>query len=244
MTGFTQESRKLTGSVQVRRGKWHIVLNLYNGEGERKPKWIPTGLPERGNKRRAEQLRDQCIEEYEANRKNPRLETSLFSEYALDWLEEKSGIEQSTWENYENVVKIHIVPYFQSKKMVIDAIRPKHIKDYYKYKLTDGRKDKKKGGLSYETLKKHASVLKLIFADAVELEEISSNPAAKVSIPKPSVEEQHSKLDDAIFLNAAEANRVLEGFDGDILQPLILTTLYYGLRRSDGQVKHALKILY
>ena len=160
-------------------------------------------------------------------------EITLFSDYALDWLDEKSGIEKSTWENYENVVKIHIVPYFKPKKIEIDAIRPKHIKDYYKYKLTKGRKDNKSGGLSYETLKKHASVLKLIFASALELEEISNNPAEKVSIPKPAVEDQHNSLDDAVFLNADDANRVLDGFQGDILQPLILVALCYGLRRSE-----------
>ena len=51
MSGILQENRKLSGNVQVRRGKWHIVLNLYSEEGERKPKWISTGLAERGNKR-------------------------------------------------------------------------------------------------------------------------------------------------------------------------------------------------
>ena len=54
MIGVMQEGKELTGSVQLRRGTWHIVLNLYNEDGVRKPKWINTGLPERGNKRNAE----------------------------------------------------------------------------------------------------------------------------------------------------------------------------------------------
>ena len=233
MKGIMQEEKNLTGSVQLRRGTWHVVLNLYNEEGKRKPKWINTSLPERGNKRNAEKLKEEYIAEYESRRTAPVSEITLFSDYALLWLEGKSGLEQSTWESYENVIKNHLIPYFKKKKMPIDAIRPKDIKEYYTYKSRDGRKDRKNGGLAYETLKKHASTLKLIFAEALELEEIKSNPATNVSIPKPSVEDKRDLLEDAVFLSAEEANRVLDGFSGDILQPLICVTLYYGLRRSE-----------
>ncbi len=233
MIGVMQEGKELTGSVQLRRGTWHIVLNLYNEDGVRKPKWINTGLPERGNKRNAEKLRDEYIARYENQRSSPTAQVTMFTDYAKLWLASRSGLEQSTWENYENVLRNHLIPYFQKKKMALDAIRPKDIKEYYTYKVNGGRKDRKSGGLSHETIKKHASVLKLIFDEAVELEEIKSNPAAKVTIPKPKVEDKHEMFDDAVFLTADEANKVLEGFSGDILQPLLCVTLYYGLRRSE-----------
>ena len=40
----------LTGSLQMKNGKYYAVLNL-KVDGKRKPKWIPLGLPVRGNKR-------------------------------------------------------------------------------------------------------------------------------------------------------------------------------------------------
>ncbi len=128
---------------------------------------------------------------------------------------------------------MHIVPYFKKKKLAINEVTPKHIKEYYVYKMKDGRKDGKKGGLSYETVKKHASVLKLIFADAIEMEDINRNPAVNVSIPQPRVEDKKDVLENAVFLTADEANMVLSGFDGDFLQPFIYVTLNYGLRRSE-----------
>ena len=233
MESIMQEGKQLTGSVQLRRGTWHIVLNLYCDKGFRKPKWINTGLPERGNKRNAQKIKYEYIAQYESQQAIPANKVTVFADYVKLWLSSRSGLEQSTWENYENVLKNHLIPYFERSNMPMEAIKPKNIKEYYIHKARDGRKDRKNGGLSHETLKKHASVLNLIFAEALELEEIKSNPAANVSIPRPNVEDKRDVLEGAAFLTAEEANRVLDGFSGDILQPLICVTLYYGLRRSE-----------
>lgn len=42
----------MTGSLQVKNGKYYMVLNSTEN-GKRKQKWISTGLPEKGNKRKA-----------------------------------------------------------------------------------------------------------------------------------------------------------------------------------------------
>lgn len=228
-----KQERKITGSVQKRRGTWHCVLNLYNEEGQRKPKWINTDLPDRGNKKAAEQLLQQWIEHYSQSG-HDAAKQNLFVDLALLWLEEKKiGAELSTRENYENVVCNHIVLYFKKKMLAVHEVKPKDIKAYYIYKMKDGRKDNKAGGLSHETLKKHASVLKLIFDSAVEMEDIASNPAAGVNLPPPNVEDKKDNLEDAVFLNAEQANNLLYVFDGDFLQPLLCVTLHYGLRRSE-----------
>ena len=56
----------LTGNLQIKNGKYYAVLNL-KVDGKRKPKWIPLGLPVRGNKRQAEALLNRLIAEYEAH---------------------------------------------------------------------------------------------------------------------------------------------------------------------------------
>ncbi len=148
MIGALQETKTITGSIQLKRGKWHCVLNLYDGEGERKPKWISTDLPERGNKKKAEKLLAYWIAFYtEKQQASGISDSNWFTDYALLWLEGKEhSVELSTWENYENVTKMHIIPYFKKKKLAISDVTPKHIKEYYVYKLKDGRKDRKKGG--------------------------------------------------------------------------------------------------
>ena len=50
----------VTGSSQTKHKRYYSCLNFYpNGtDAGRKTKWIPTGLPERGNKRNADQITD------------------------------------------------------------------------------------------------------------------------------------------------------------------------------------------
>lgn len=45
----------MTGSLQTKNGKFYMVLNCTEN-GKRKQKWLATGLPEKGNKRKAEQM--------------------------------------------------------------------------------------------------------------------------------------------------------------------------------------------
>jgi hypothetical protein len=242
MNNNLQETmRPITGSVQLKNGNWYAVLNLYDEAGKRKPKWIPTGLEERGNKRKAEALKQQYITEYENRAKSPSPMKLLFTDFALSWLDSKKGsIEQSTWENYGNVINNHIIPYFKKKKLGIDEVTPKCIRDYYTYKSSGGRLDGKPGGLSYKTLQKHSSVLKLIFDDALILEEVTRNPALAVKLKK-NVEDDDEDFSNAVFLNAEEANVVINAFEGEVLQPIVFVCLYYGLRRSDAYVKHTLR---
>ncbi|GGH35367.1 hypothetical protein [Paenibacillus segetis] len=46
----------IAGHLQEKKDLFYIVLNCKNEEGKRKPKWIPTGLPVKGNKKRAEAM--------------------------------------------------------------------------------------------------------------------------------------------------------------------------------------------
>lgn len=54
----------MTGSLQVKNGKFYMVLNIYEN-GKRKFKWIATGLNEKGNKRKAEQMLRETLQTYE-----------------------------------------------------------------------------------------------------------------------------------------------------------------------------------
>ena len=44
----------VAGHLSVKNGNYYAVLNYKNAEGKRKTKWISLGLPEKGNKRKAE----------------------------------------------------------------------------------------------------------------------------------------------------------------------------------------------
>ena len=44
----------VAGHLQEKKGYYYAVLSYRNADGRRKTKWISTGLPVKGNKKRAE----------------------------------------------------------------------------------------------------------------------------------------------------------------------------------------------
>ena len=55
----------MTGSIQEKNGKYYTVLNIKDKNGKYKKKWQTTGLPVKGNKRKAEQILRRRIAEYD-----------------------------------------------------------------------------------------------------------------------------------------------------------------------------------
>lgn len=42
---------KITGSLQIKNGKYYVLVNLYDHNGKRTVKWIALGLDSKGNKK-------------------------------------------------------------------------------------------------------------------------------------------------------------------------------------------------
>ena len=53
------------GHLEVKKGYYYIVLNYVDENGKRNRPWIPTGLPEKGNKRKAEAMLSKVRNSYE-----------------------------------------------------------------------------------------------------------------------------------------------------------------------------------
>lgn len=128
----------ITGSVQINKGYYFIVFNMYNEYGKRKPEWHSTGLKVDNNERKNNQIRKQAekmlneelvrvnAENSFSNKmntiaKNSKYSNMLFSDYMLEWLANiKPKVVQSTYIGYEQVVKGRLCPYFKSKKNKIN----------------------------------------------------------------------------------------------------------------------------
>ena len=54
----------VSGHLQIKKGFYYAVINYVTG-GERKTKWISLGLPEKGNKRKAEIALNKIRSEFE-----------------------------------------------------------------------------------------------------------------------------------------------------------------------------------
>jgi integrase len=222
----------MTGSLQTKKGYYYVVLNYKSKNGIYMTKWISTGYELKNNKRKAESLIEQYVEQYQNLEQEEVFDGDKipFTNAASEWLARtKDKVEKSTYEGYTIYVNKHIIPYFQKLKLYLHEVLPKHVRDYYDYKFRSGRLDGRPGGLDIQSVKKHSTVLKLMFTDAVIAELIPRNPASGVPLPK------HEKIVyKGEFLTIDEANKMLQAFEGHGLQTLVYTTLYYGLRRSEA----------
>lgn len=76
----------VAGHLQEKKGYFYIVLSYKDAGGKRKTKWMQTGLPVKGNKRKAEAMLAEARNSFE----EPVAVTQngiLFSDFMLSWLE-------------------------------------------------------------------------------------------------------------------------------------------------------------
>ena len=220
----------MTGSLHERYGTYYAVLSYKDKNKKYKTKWVPTGYEIKGNKTKAKAKLDEFKEQYRYLEYNEADDSKiLFTDAIKQWLDSKKNkIERSTYEGYLNYAESHIIPYFEPKKLNLQDITPKHIRDYYEDKFKNGRIDGK-GGLNVRSIRKHSIVLKQVFKEAVITEQITRNPAT--GVPFPTNEKPEFK---GAFLTGEEANRMLQAFAEHELQAMVYVTLYYGLRRSEA----------
>ena len=207
----------ITGSVQPKNGKLYLVINLYDENGKRCPKWKSTGLPERGNKRLAEKMLAETLADY--NKQGAIYCNISVADYFSHWITTvKSEVRQNTYRNYLGNMKNHIIPYFRAKRIALQDLRASHIEAYYNSKL--------QGTLSKTTIKHHHQNIGRALADAVRLGLIPTNPATAARTPKPDKYV-------ANFLNPTEINKLIALFENTVIKIPVALCAVYGFRRSE-----------
>ena len=151
------------------------------------------------------------------------------SAYMRAWYREKApALEVSTREAYYMYIELHINPYFDALGVPLENLRPLDILQYVTAKSTGGRRDGKAGGLAPVSVRKHLNIMRQAFRDAVLYEYIPRNPAEPVRLPRAGAVSPSAQ-----FIPVERAREILAAFDGHPLRPLVLLTLFYGLRRSE-----------
>lgn len=226
----------ITGSVQINKGYYFIVFNMYNEYGKRKPEWHSTGLKVDNNERKNNQIRKQAekilneelvrvnAENSFSNKmntiaKNSKYSNMLFSDYMLEWLENiKPKVVQSTYIGYEQVIKGRLCPYFKSKKIKLIDLRPRDIQDFINYLY----KQRLKGS----TIAHYTSNMNTALKEAVIAEIIPSNPMDRIESVKKEVYIPEFYTDNELL----DLIEVIKAQDLEL--PLTLGIIY-GLRREE-----------
>ena len=215
----------MTGSLQVKNGKYYAVINTTDSNGKRKQKWVSTGLEAKGNKKKAEKILRDVIQKYELIGYNEKSDI-LFCDYMKLWLERtEKSVDIITYQGYSSVAKAHIIPYFENKRLKLSAVNRDVIQEYINVKSENGRLDGK-GSLSPKTMKTHKLILQLAFKEAMKDELIVKNPCEYVTLPKMQRRE-------ATFYTIGQLNDLFAAVKDEPLFPLIYLTVIYGLRRSE-----------
>lgn len=217
----------MTGSLQEKSGNYYMVLNTYKN-GKRKPVWIATGLPVKGNKRKAEQMLREKLLEFETQPRSKFVQADLpFSDCVRRWLTiAKRKVDPVTYQGYEILAKTHILPYFDALGVKLRDVTLNVLQVYVDEKATQGRKDGK-GGLSPKSVRMHINVIRQTLEEAVKEDVISKNPCHYLTLPR-------NQRYQSTFYNAQQLQDLFDAIQDDPLYPLYKVVALYGLRRSEA----------
>jgi len=215
----------MTGSLQIRRKKWYVVISYKADDGDWKCKWEPTGIDagtddkaKAKNKREAEKRKNEIVAEL--NQQKTVYSTDiLFLDWIDKWMEQKKyDVRLITYEGYESYLNVRIIPYFKPLKLKLRDVTPQHIQDYYNAMS--------KAGLSAKSIHDHRIILRGALLEAVKKNLIPYNVAERATLPK-------KKKFVGKFYTVEQSNRLLSVLDDEPIKSCVILGLFYGLRRSE-----------
>ena len=216
----------VTGSLQESKGFYFAVINLRDEHGDRKPKWVNTGIRvTKGNRRRAEEFLTEELVKW--NKRNGIYVQSSVAEYFEYWLTTiEADIRPSTYRGYCGNMRNHIIPYFQEHPVALQDLTPIILEDYYFSLLRTGSSIENDTALSVTTIRHHHQNISKALNDAVRRGLLVSNPASVAKLPKK--ETYHAQ-----YLNAEQLEEMLELFEGTSIELPVQLASIYGMRRSE-----------
>ena len=209
----------VAGHLTLKNGRYYAVLNYRNAGGQRKTKWISLGLPEKGNKRKAEAELARLRAEFEPPKEVGDLSSDmLFADYLLEWLEIAKGrLAVATYSSYAAMIKKPVGPYFHQRNLTLRELEARHLQMFYSEML---RKVKPNTVIHYHAI--IHSALKY----AVKTDMLVQNVADKVDRPKKNSFQP-------VFLSAEEMQKMFEALRGTKLELPVLVAAFYGFRRGE-----------
>ena len=209
----------VAGHLTLKNGRYYAVLNYRNAGGQRKTKWISLGLPEKGNKRKAEAELARLRAEFEPPKEVGDLSSDmLFADYLLEWLEIAKGrLAVATYSSYAAMIKKPVGPYFRQRNLTLRELEARHLQMFYSEMI---RKVKPNTVIHYHAI--IHSALKY----AVKTDMLVQNVADKVDRPKKNSFQP-------VFLSAEEMQKMFEALRGTKLELPVLVAAFYGFRRGE-----------
>ena len=233
----------VAGHLQEKDGNFYMVLSYKDSSGKRKTKWFATGLPVKGNKKRAEAMLaekrktfDPAVEEAKKRQKSisngvrtteaivdfKLIQKSgaklLFTDYLEQWLKVvRFSIKEITFSSYKTMVENVINAYFRELNIALTDLQASDIQTFYALQLERVKPN---------TVIHYHAVIHKALKHAVKIDLLPSNPADKIERPKKNSFQ-------AGFYDANEMNLLFDAVKGTRLEIPVMLAAFYGLRRSE-----------
>lgn len=210
----------VAGHLQEKNGIYYVVLAYKTYDGKRKTKWQSTGLPIKGNKRRAEAMMRELQDDFEppVDPNGPPSKAMLFADYLVQWLEiAKSTVKLTTYASYKELSNSRIIPYFRNLGVTLGDLKAVHIQAFYQEQLERVKPN---------TVIHYHAVIHRALKYAVKTDLIDVNPADKVDRPKKNEFTGN-------FYSKDETNALFDAVRGSKIEVAVMLTAFYGLRRSE-----------
>ena len=207
----------IAGHLQEKKGLYYMVLSYKDKSGKRVSKWLPTGLPVKGNKKRAEDMLMAARAEFVAG--EAAIDRDMpFSSYLVQWMEiARSTLKPNTAAGYSSMIQNPIAPYFQQRGITLGGLQAVDIQMFYTSQLKR---------VSANTVIHYHAIIHRALKYAVKTDLIDVNPADKVERPRKD-------RFTASFYDGNEVNRLFQAARGTPLELPVMLAAFYGLRRSE-----------
>ena len=207
----------IAGHLQEKKGLYYMVLSYKDKSGKRVSKWLPTGLPVKGNKKRAEDMLMAARAEFVAVEAAIDRDMPFFS-YLVQWMEiARSTLKPNTAAGYASMIQNPIAPYFQQRGITLGGLQAVDIQMFYTSQLKR---------VSANTVIHYHAIIHRALKYAVKTDLIDVNPADKVERPRKD-------RFTASFYDGNEVNRLFQAARGTPLELPVMLAAFYGLRRSE-----------
>ena len=207
----------IAGHLQEKKGLYYMVLSYKDISGKRVSKWLPTGLPVKGIKKRAEDMLMAARAEFVAG--EAAIDRDMpFSSYLVQWMEiARSTLKPNTAAGYASMIQNPIAPYFQQRGITLGGLQAVDIQMFYTSQLKR---------VSANTVIHYHAIIHRALKYAVKTDLIDVNPADKVERPRKD-------RFTASFYDGNEVNRLFQAARGTPLELPVMLAAFYGLRRSE-----------
>ncbi|MBQ8959916.1 MAG: site-specific integrase [Ruminococcus sp.] len=230
--------KEVTGNLQVKNGKYYVLVNLYDRSGKRSIKWVSLGLDSKGGKKAAKARMAEVLEEYNRNQRKllravskkkapeqfiqqrEQVQYQTVTEFLTDWINLSSGrLQPSTIDGYKKLVDGRITEFFGDSGITVGDLTGEDLNDFYACL--------EEAGLSGTSALRYHGLIHAAFKYAVKKELLDDNPCDHADRPK---QERYR----ASFYSEEELKDLLTAArDSPVFIPIMLAA-YYGLRRSEA----------